>query len=641
MNAKDLLPGYEQTLPVLSRPSAAAWAADPIHSPYAAPIHFDPNIRPVQTVASTPPAPPPPPPPPTAPSRKTTTRVRKTRKNDNAYTGKSTLFWVNSDQQTAAAGTTDETLKRIRSHVMSEHNRKKRMESTEQYNKSKWNHSSYQPPTTTPPGALVPAEPPRPSISSSTSLPTSQITDEQELEQVEEVVTSTAVGYPATQTASWDDCSFGGTMAYPAGPSAWSYVGQGANDPFNTGHTQLTDRMMRHLRVFLWDLTQEAHPLQTRYKPKLQAHWASLIQRDPAILHATICMATSNDAMRAGELPIRDPKQKRSQLVIDTFHHRGETIRLVNEGLSDPVKASSDVLIAAVSTLLTIEIASGNPDYLKIHLAGLRQMIALRKNFDDVPSDVRFQISWTDIRVACMAHAKPIFPFVRYTRPARLSLIPPNDDVALLSTRLFPLLKIPGIFGEAMPQIVYDLLELSWYAEWIKGNTGYKEFNEETEDYFNTEVLHVEYQLHTDRYTETGQVKGDNSIEGCTRLALLLFHNSAIWNFYPMIGQLLPKPIQALRTALEATIPSGLFALCRDLLLWQLFLGAACSLTLPTERAFFVSELANAARLQGVHSWQEARAILLGFFYVDRIHLPMLRQICDECHFQVDEPPAE
>lgn len=43
---------------------------------------------------------------------------------------------------------------------------------------------------------------------------------------------------------------------------------------------------------------------------------------------------------------------------------------------------------------MTLQIASGNPDYLKIHLAGLRQMIALRKGFDDVPSDVRFQISW-------------------------------------------------------------------------------------------------------------------------------------------------------------------------------------------------------------------------------------------------------
>lgn len=43
-------------------------------------------------------------------------------------------------------------------------------------------------------------------------------------------------------------------------------------------------------------------------------------------------------------------------LLLDTFHHRGETIRLVNEGLSDPIKAASDELIAAVSVLLTVEV---------------------------------------------------------------------------------------------------------------------------------------------------------------------------------------------------------------------------------------------------------------------------------------------
>lgn len=55
-----------------------------------------------------------------------------------------------------------------------------------------------------------------------------------------------------------------------------------------------------------------------------------------------------------------DPsKQGSSVLVLDTFHHRGETIRLVNEGLSDPIKAASDELIAAVSILLTIEVCPG------------------------------------------------------------------------------------------------------------------------------------------------------------------------------------------------------------------------------------------------------------------------------------------
>lgn len=119
------------------------------------------------------------------------------------------------------------------------------------------------------------------------------------------------------------------------------------------------------------------------------------MQKDPALLHASICVAASNTALQTGEFPLIDPCQKPSSvLVLDTFHHRGETIRLVNEGLSDPVKAASDELIAAASILLTIEIASGNPDYLKIHLAGLRQMVALRSNFTDVPPDIRFQISW-------------------------------------------------------------------------------------------------------------------------------------------------------------------------------------------------------------------------------------------------------
>lgn len=235
-----------------------------------------------------------------------------------------------------------------------------------------------------------------------------------------------------------------------------------------------------------------------------------------------------------------------------------------------------------------------------------------------------------------MALTKPIFPFVRSTRPQNLSLLPPNDDVALCATRLLPLMKIPGIFSETFSKLIYDLLELSWYAEWIKGSSGYKEFDDETEDYFNFEVLYLEYSLHADRYTPAGQIKGDNSIEGCTRLACLCFHNMAIWSFYPMLAPLLPKPLLALRAALEVTIRSGLFALCRDLLIWVLFIGAACSQVMPSERTFFVSELAKAAQMLGVTSWQECRSILLGFFYADRVHLVTLRQVWQEVQGRMD-----
>jgi hypothetical protein len=239
MDAKDNF-GYEQSLPVLSRP----WSvADPIHPDYQSyPVQTDPPVAPASAPASAPPpslTPPAPRAPPTAPapSRNAPSKVRKPRKAANAAAGKSTLFWVNSDPQTAAEGTKEETLKRIRSHVMSEHNRKKRIESTKQYNKSKWKHSPYEPETQ----ALVPTGPQ--SITPPASL-ASRISEEQD--DVEEVI-PTSAGYTEL-TTSWDDTGFDGTVAY-SGPSAWSQIGQGANDPFNTGHTQLTDRMMRHLRV--------------------------------------------------------------------------------------------------------------------------------------------------------------------------------------------------------------------------------------------------------------------------------------------------------------------------------------------------------------------------------------------------------
>jgi hypothetical protein len=113
--------------------------------------------------------------------------------------------------------------------------------------------------------------------------------------------------------------------------------------------------------IVLCKLTRLAYPLQRRYGAKLEAHWASLVSHDPASLHACICVAATNSALESGEFPLTDEKKGSSVLLLDTFHHRGETIRLVNEGLSDPIKAASDELIAAVSVLLTVEVRHLQP----------------------------------------------------------------------------------------------------------------------------------------------------------------------------------------------------------------------------------------------------------------------------------------
>jgi hypothetical protein len=282
MDAKQSFPmGYEQTLPVLTGPPVSAsstWAeTDPN-------LHTDPYTT---SMLSLPPTTTAPPPQNTAPAstsdaasqqpaqaqatsttttaeRNASSKVRKPRKAANASAGKSTLFWVHSDPDSAAAGTKEETLKRIRSHVMSEHNRKKRLENTKKYKGKSWKHLAFQPPEMIPEGMGLPRPPvSTPSSSSSSSRWTSQVSESPPSEH-QLVPTTSAVEYfspVSAGTATWagqtwsedslEDSSYDGVVGYPTKAtrySPWSYVGSGAHDPFNTGHTQLTDRMMRHLQ---------------------------------------------------------------------------------------------------------------------------------------------------------------------------------------------------------------------------------------------------------------------------------------------------------------------------------------------------------------------------------------------------------
>jgi hypothetical protein len=224
MDAKDAFTGPEHSLPVLSRAPLAETiaAADPLLKDTTAAPTLQPPVR-------------------NAPSK-----VRKAHKNNNA-SGKSTLFWVNSDPQSAAQGTKDETLKRIRSHVMSEHNRKKRLENTKRYKSKTWKHLAFQPPAT----AVIVGPPPPPASAplnqSSTAIEYSG--EHHELIPAGTTTYAASTAYPSS--SGWDD----NESDESAPMSIWTYLGQGARDPFNTGHTQLTDRMMRHVQSCMFPST--------------------------------------------------------------------------------------------------------------------------------------------------------------------------------------------------------------------------------------------------------------------------------------------------------------------------------------------------------------------------------------------------
>lgn len=60
----------------------------------------------------------------------------------------------------------------------------------------------------------------------------------------------------------------------------------------------------------------------------------------------------------AGDFFADPATQMTSPLILDRLHSRGETIKRVNHGLSNPATASSDALIAAVAILISIEVRS-------------------------------------------------------------------------------------------------------------------------------------------------------------------------------------------------------------------------------------------------------------------------------------------
>lgn len=246
---------------MLSRP-LAPWP--PVADPYtiSPPDACAPQIPPVSAAAAPPPSQQAAPSPAQATSteRNASSKVRKPRKPPNAAAGKSTLFWVHTDPQ-SAGGTKEETLKRIRSHVMSEHNRKKRLENTKRYKSKSFKNLAFQPPETVP-GFLGPPRPPTASSASSASSNSrrsshvvEQIDSRQEL--VPAISAAAVDYYPGGSVEawddSWDDSNFNGVVGYQArqpepAPPIWTHIGSGAHDPFDTGHTRLTDRMMRHLQ---------------------------------------------------------------------------------------------------------------------------------------------------------------------------------------------------------------------------------------------------------------------------------------------------------------------------------------------------------------------------------------------------------
>lgn len=115
--------------------------------------------------------------------------------------------------------------------------------------------------------------------------------------------------------------------------------------------------------------------------------------------------------------------------------------------------------------------------------------------------------------------------------------------------------------------------------------------------------------------------------ESC-RLALLIF-----WFCNYQISQpdsALHRTLTAqLKTALQASDLKGLWGSHYELLMWVLILGAFISAG-QRERPWFVLNLARVSRVLRLTDWTGARALLLRFYYLDRVYAKGMQDSWEE-----------
>ena len=122
---------------------------------------------------------------------------------------------------------------------------------------------------------------------------------------------------------------------------------------------------------------------------------------DLASLHAVILMAASHFGNAHGS---------RSH-AIDMLHLRGMAISEINRALTDPIRATSDPVIAAVAKMAAYEALFGDRGIFNTHMNGLLRIVSLRGGLPALGLDGMLErmLLWIDSNAAHITGSKLYF----------------------------------------------------------------------------------------------------------------------------------------------------------------------------------------------------------------------------------------
>jgi len=205
-----------------------------------------------------------------------------------------------------------------------------------------------------------------------------------------------------------------------------------------------------------------------------------------------------------------------------------------------------------------------------------------------------------------------------------------NTDPQLqqMGSRLFEP-DLAKLFDECLVRAFHDLREVILYREFF--HTQECVVPEIEVEYFRVKSHQILHRVLSIPFQSSTALSPQQ--EPC-RLALLVFWY-ANYRIHLPDSVMLRSLTTQLKAALVQSNPQALWQPNYELFIWVTFLGAYISVG-HREHPWFVIYMARVARLQGLESAQDLKAVLQSFFYIDRIYGEGLESIWGEVSILMD-----
>lgn len=350
-----------------------------------------------------------------------------------------------------------------------------------------------------------------------------------------------------------------------------------------------------------------------------QSSWPTFAMSDQLVFHATMFSWGMHFIHRR---PILDP-QEEMQIV----QHKLSAIKLINERLSDPTRATSDETVAAVAAMTNIALVVDSYPEASKHMAGLHALVQMRGGLSTLASGVQQHlqrlISWDDLIYSEVFDEKLRFPPIEVWDESWGTLQRPNVTGSLPGLDLAEL-RAAGVPRHEVLEILDDIRELCYVEQVSPLSRTPEPGRMRRGDMFHRIERRLRVIVQAD--TAPGNNRWDATVWRAVSLAALLFThhnlrgNPLKYRHFNVLSTQLYDTLLTMGEDLEE------LSFAPVLLIWILTTGASVTAMVPLN-ASFVMMLEKACVKYGLFDWEQFRSTVSGFLWTgqaDEVRSQML-----------------